>query len=75
MAQWLACWAHNPKVSGSKLGSAMFVLSQEWLVVCATQSIPHGPLSLWRIKHGLDGVFGTFDSIVVATRLFRPKTF
>ena len=23
MAQWLACWAHNPKVPGSKPGSAM----------------------------------------------------
>ena len=30
MAQWLACWAHNPKVSVSKPGSAMFVLTQEW---------------------------------------------
>ena len=30
MAQWLACWAHNPKVPGSKPGSAMFVLTQEW---------------------------------------------
>ena len=28
MAQWLACWAHNPKVPGSKPGSAMFVLTQ-----------------------------------------------
>ena len=26
VAQWLACWAHNPKVPGSKPGSAMFVL-------------------------------------------------
>ena len=25
MAQWLACWAHNPKVPGSKPGSAKFV--------------------------------------------------
>ena len=23
MAQWLACWAHNPKVPGSKPGSAI----------------------------------------------------
>ena len=23
VAQWLACWAHKPKVAGSKLGSAM----------------------------------------------------
>ena len=23
MAQWLACWAHNPKIPGSKPGSAM----------------------------------------------------
>ena len=30
VAQWLACWAHNPKVPGSKPGSAMFVLTQEW---------------------------------------------
>ena len=30
MAQWLACWAHIPKVPGSKSGSAMFVLTQEW---------------------------------------------
>ena len=33
MAQWLACWAHNPKVPGSKPGSAMFVLSQKWPVL------------------------------------------
>ena len=30
MAQWLACWAHNPKVPGLKPDSAMFVLTQEW---------------------------------------------
>ena len=24
VAQWLACWAHNPKVPGSKPGSASF---------------------------------------------------
>ena len=24
VAQWLACWAHNPKVPGSKPGSAIF---------------------------------------------------
>ena len=29
MAQWLACWAHNPKVPGPKPGSAMFVFTQE----------------------------------------------
>ena len=23
VAQWLACWAHNPKVPGSKPGAAM----------------------------------------------------
>ena len=28
MAQWLACWAHNPKVPGWKPGSTMFVLTQ-----------------------------------------------
>ena len=28
VAQWLACWAHNPKVPGLKPGSAMFVLTQ-----------------------------------------------
>ena len=33
MAQWLACWAHNPKVPGSKPGSAMFLLSQKWPVL------------------------------------------
>ena len=26
MAQWLACWAHNPKVPGSKPGSAILRL-------------------------------------------------
>ena len=25
VAQWLACWAHNPKVPGSKPGSAMLI--------------------------------------------------
>ena len=34
----VACWAHNPKVPGSKPGSAMHVLSQAWPVLCATQS-------------------------------------
>ena len=28
MAQWLACWAHNPKVPGSKPGSAISVITQ-----------------------------------------------
>ena len=68
-------WAHNAKVPESKPGSAMFVLSQAWPVVCATQSIPHGSLSRWRSKCGPDEVFGTFDSIVLATKLFKPKTF
>ena len=27
VAQWLACWAHNPKVRGSKPRSATFVVS------------------------------------------------
>ena len=27
VAQWLACWAHNPKVPGSKPGFAMHPLS------------------------------------------------
>ena len=27
VAQWLACWAHNPKVPGSKPGFAMHALS------------------------------------------------
>ena len=26
MAQWLACWAHNPKVRGSKPRSAILLL-------------------------------------------------
>ena len=39
VAQWLACWAHNPKVPGSKRGSAMHVLSQAWPVLCATESL------------------------------------
>ena len=39
VAQWLACWAHNPKVPESKPGSAMHVLSQAWPVLCATQSL------------------------------------
>ena len=31
VAQWLACWAHNPKVPGSKPGSAILSLSApEW---------------------------------------------
>ena len=31
VAQWLACWAHNPKVPGSKPRSAMHVRGcQEW---------------------------------------------
>ena len=33
VAQWLACWAHNPKVPGLKPGSAMHVLSQAWPVL------------------------------------------
>ena len=28
-AQWSACWAHNPKVPGSKPGSAIHVLLRE----------------------------------------------
>ena len=41
VAQWLACWAHNPKVPGSKPGAAMHALMQHWPVPCATQPIPH----------------------------------
>ena len=28
LAQWLACWAHNPKVPGSKPGSATLIFGQ-----------------------------------------------
>ena len=34
VAQWLACWAHNPKVPESKPGSAMHALIQDWPVPC-----------------------------------------
>ena len=34
VAQWLACWAHNPKVPGLKPGSAMHALIQDWPVPC-----------------------------------------
>ena len=46
VAQGLACWAHNPKVPGSKPGSAMHALIQDWPVPCATQPIPHSPAIL-----------------------------
>ena len=35
VAQWLACWAHNPKVRGSKPRSATFA----WLAFLATSEI------------------------------------
>ena len=34
VAQWLAGWAHYPKVPGSKPGSAMHALIQDWPVPC-----------------------------------------
>ena len=33
VAQWSACWAHNPKVPGSKPGSAK-VHAEHGLVLC-----------------------------------------
>ena len=52
VAQWLACWAHNPKAPGSKPGSAMHALMQHWPAPCATQPIPHSPASLcWNLRH------------------------
>ena len=52
VAQWLACWAHNPKVPGSKPGSAMHAPIQDWPAPCATQPIPHSPACLcWNLRH------------------------
>ena len=42
LAQWIACWAHNPEVPGSRPGSASFVgvgvgvgvLFWVWVWVC-----------------------------------------
>ena len=39
VAQWLACWAHNPKVPGLKPGPAMFVLTQNWPILHTIYSI------------------------------------
>ena len=44
MAQWLACWAHNPKVPGWKPGSAMHALIRTGQSP-ATQPTPHSPAS------------------------------
>ena len=52
LAQWLACWAHSPKVPGSKPGSAMHALIEDWPAPCATQPIPHSPACLcWNLRH------------------------
>ena len=47
MAQWLACWAHNPKVPGLKPGSAMFVLTQEWAPCSAAGAAVAGFVGLY----------------------------
>ena len=39
VAQWLACWAHNPKVRGSKPRSAIT------LEMLASSAVPAGPFS------------------------------
>ena len=41
VAQWLACWAHNPKVRGSKPRSAM-ICSQAELTWCRTRAVHPG---------------------------------
>ena len=42
MAQWLACWAHNPKVPGSKPGSAMLVANDLLTMVRSPLSRGYG---------------------------------
>ena len=47
VAQWLACWAHNPKVRGSKPRSAMF--SQ--ISAAPLKLIPHSSSQGDAVKH------------------------
>ena len=51
VVQWLACWAHNPKVPGSKPGSAMVwhdLLSR----IFRSASVPHHKGLFWELNPG-----------------------
>ena len=52
VAQWLACWAHNRKVPGSKPGSAMHVLSQAWPVLWLRSLLKLAPFLKRFLKGG-----------------------
>ena len=46
MAQWLACWAHNPKVRGSKPRSTTMVEAKQLRMACGVvRNGTHGDLS------------------------------
>ena len=48
MAQWLACWAHNPKVRGSKPRSAIALLGV--LSKMRQERIELQTLGLWDLR-------------------------
>ena len=51
VAQWLACWAHNPKFSGSKPGSAM-VWHDLLSCIFRSASVPHHKGLFWELNPG-----------------------
>ena len=51
VAQWLACWAHNPKVPRSKPGSAM-VWHDLLSCVFRSASVPHHKGLFWELNPG-----------------------
>ena len=54
VAQWLACWAHNPKVPGSKPGFAIFVPAGAMPIISESfqfsRMIPEGNPRVQRCK-------------------------
>ena len=51
VAQWLVCWAHNPKVPGSKPGSAM-VWHDLLSCIFRSASVPQQKAVFWELNPG-----------------------
>ena len=75
VAQWLACWAHNPKVRGSKPRSAIFSISRASWISCDGFSLrrrlerkARAPESSWRRTSTLAAI-----AQLAARRSHNPK--
>ena len=72
MAQWLACWAHNPKVPGSKPGSAIHVLLWEQETVAAQEYWQQKKTACSDVDEGLIGLRSFTLQLATVVR-FAPQ--